>query len=770
MLKTKLTLFAIVFAATALCSSADTVIATFGFSQDDLVFTEKDGGGYTYDYVYMPGGLQSTTPGAPLLPVVNAALAVPWGATVNSVAVTDSAYEPIEGEYYLYPTQEPEWLEGGDASWTAPDEEIYGADEAYPGTLLDEGGTATTRGHLLYLFALTPLQYTGADEELKLYTTIEVTLDYTPPGGQAEPTRMEVPEIYDAWTASVKGFAGNPDYVASFREPVIYVDCTHVVEKELPGGQGIVEVVEMAESEYYQYNYPPEEGPQHAPPEREFYYPYVIITNNYWHHDGSKEYVGNLESVLISDGVWHLGKHDLGKLKQRKGWPVAVISLDGYIKEKYTEGDIQDKIHAFLNDAYDHWATAFVLFAGDVEKPVYYEQPSTMWKRSGRYGVVPVRHLCPHPQANFNPASEYYIYNEAEVKICPGDIYYACLDEVWDGNDNDIHGQMLENEVMTFGQEILVGRVPLGIAGSGTSVPDPENEVAAASENEARAFQEKLYKYEVEPVGLSPPPSEHLDEALVMGADFVDFTERFVDDGYLQGFTVEEFYEEGGSQHIEYPRRKEPHEVVEKLSNNFGITLVNCHGAPFALYEQTHRRGPLSAAYGCYIQSTPAKRKYLIPGHYYLTFPAGLDELENAHPGILYALSCSVNRYDYEATIAGNIQEDGVAEVYILQPDHGGAAFFGTTRSAERYSGEGLAVSFFKELFKYSTPTNPNDGNFVAGSTEAKSKLEYAGDVTLEQRFAAFTHDLNGEPEFSVYTDDPHFFNVTYHHPVTLSP
>jgi len=65
MLKTKLTLFAIVSAATALCSSADTVVATFEFSQEDLVFTTKEGGDDAYDYVYMPGELQSTTPGAP---------------------------------------------------------------------------------------------------------------------------------------------------------------------------------------------------------------------------------------------------------------------------------------------------------------------------------------------------------------------------------------------------------------------------------------------------------------------------------------------------------------------------------------------------------------------------------------------------------------------------------------------------------------------------------------------------------------------------------
>jgi hypothetical protein len=142
MLKTKLTLFAIVSAATALCSSADTVVATFEFSQDDLVFTTKDGGGDAYDYVYMPGELQSTTPGAPWLPVVTAALAVPWGSTVNSITVTDSYGEALDGDYYLYPTQEPEWLEGGDASWTAPDEEICGADGPYPCPKAGEDGAS----------------------------------------------------------------------------------------------------------------------------------------------------------------------------------------------------------------------------------------------------------------------------------------------------------------------------------------------------------------------------------------------------------------------------------------------------------------------------------------------------------------------------------------------------------------------------------------------------------------------------------------------------
>jgi hypothetical protein len=47
-----------------------------------------------------------TTPGAPALPVVKAALIVPWGSSINGISVADTASEELEGDYLVYPAQE----------------------------------------------------------------------------------------------------------------------------------------------------------------------------------------------------------------------------------------------------------------------------------------------------------------------------------------------------------------------------------------------------------------------------------------------------------------------------------------------------------------------------------------------------------------------------------------------------------------------------------------------------------------------------------------
>jgi len=759
----KLTARALLITLTAAGTlQAGTLVATFYYAEGDFEFTDEEGGGDTFDLIELPGELHFMNPGEPMMPLVTAAFAVPWGSTVNAVSVADSTSEVLDGGYYVYPAQEQAEIGEGDVGWTPPDPDIYGSSDPYPAEVLQEGAAGTARGHLLYNFAFAPMQYRPADGEIDLYTSLEVTLDYTPPEGAPDASRMEVPEIYEMWSSKVKLVVANPNEVVSFREAVNFVDCNEIVEMELPEG-GVGDVVVMSESQYFENNYPSDEDSETDPEERKFYYPYVIITNNFWQHDPDEytpahEYVGDLYGIV----GYCLDGRDVVKLKTRKGWPANCVRMD-WIKETYTGADAQKKVHNFLKSAYANWGTAFVLFAGDVEMPVDYgvseEEKEKTWRRSGRHGVVPVRHLCPDNLATPSQISQYN---------APGDIYYACLDESWDGNGNGVYGQ--KSEVPTWGQELLVGRIALGVRGSGLSErpQNPENyPTIVETEAQAYAYKAKLDKYEREPYGLTAPPIPYLDRALVISADFIEFPQRLIDEGDFQGLDVQTLFEEGGTDYDKYPRHPEPHNVIDKMNENFGLTFLYCHGYPFGFYTLTHYRDYTRLGDDdAYIQITAAKRGYKHHYHGDLAFPTGLDQLENSVPGVVYALSCSTNRFDYRR----GKQEDGCSEVYTLQDDHGGPLYFGFNRSPRCDPGEQLSERFLDYLFRHETP-GPNDGNPTAGEPLAWAKLEYARpDVQDYERVAAYMNDLMGDPELQIYTDDPHIFDVTYETAGTVPP
>lgn len=729
-------------------SGAETLVTTFNFEEGDFGFTHKEGGGETFDYIELPNALHLNKPAAPMLPLVAAAFAVPWAATVNSITVTASNALLLDGEYYVYPTQAPAPM--GAEVWTPPDAAIYGADEPYPATIVEGRGQATSRGHLLYYFTLAPMQYYPADRKIKLYTSVEITLDYTPPATPPAPTRMEHDDIYDMWSAAVAKMVVNPADVAAFREPVTFVDVNRVTEMEYDGQN--IQVVEEADSQYYQYSAPPADDLTSMPYEMVYPYPYVVVTNNYWQHDGSREYIGDLVKELVGPGWPPYNKEALGRLKTRKGYAVAVRTVDDIAAAYENEGmDTQAKIQRFLNDAYEKWGTGYALFAGDVEQPPGGTRP-VVWRRHGRFGVVPVRYLCPDPNAHLdpspeNPHPENYIFN---LDYTAGDLYYACVDDWdlthWDGNGNGIHGQKRPDEMMTFAPELAVGRVALGVEGA----------PPAESERQARDYQAKLYKYETDPFGGLVPPGTYtyFKKALLLGAEGW-WAHCNTIKTYLQGFQqFDELYEEGYPNVIKYPRYPETCDVIAKMNESHGITYVYCHGHPFCFYHLTH--GADSTLYP-YLQTTPARKEYIIPYHARMVFPAGFGDLTN-RPGVLYTVSCDVNRYDYK----WDAQEDCLGETYTLLAEHGGVAFLGNHRHGITGISDRLAESFFDQLFRYNTPT-PNDGTPQAGLAEVLSKRIYAHSGANEsERFIAFTHDLAGEPEFAIYTDDPHVFAVTY--------
>jgi hypothetical protein len=163
MLKKNLTILVTLLTGTAVCSNGDTLVATFYYAEEDFQFSDEEGGGETFDFVELPGELHFMNPGEPMMPLVNAAFAVPWGSTVNAISITASASEVLDGGYYVYPAQEQAEIGEGDVGWTPPNPAIYGSSNPYPAEVVQGGAAGTARGHMLYNFAFAPMQYRPAD-------------------------------------------------------------------------------------------------------------------------------------------------------------------------------------------------------------------------------------------------------------------------------------------------------------------------------------------------------------------------------------------------------------------------------------------------------------------------------------------------------------------------------------------------------------------------------------------------------------------------------
>ena len=72
--------------------NAETLVTTVSFAEGDFTFSTREGGGETFDYIDLPGQLHLNTPGAPMLPLVATAFAVPWGSTINNINVTVNSF------------------------------------------------------------------------------------------------------------------------------------------------------------------------------------------------------------------------------------------------------------------------------------------------------------------------------------------------------------------------------------------------------------------------------------------------------------------------------------------------------------------------------------------------------------------------------------------------------------------------------------------------------------------------------------------------------
>jgi len=147
--------------------------------------------------------------------------------------------------------------------------------------------------------------------------------------------------------------------------------------------------------------------------------------------------VGLCEYVVITTSDLVTNFESLVEQKEADGLTAEIVTIE-HIEAEYTgseSGDMADQIRGFIADAYENRGTRWVLLGGDSE-------------------IIP-------PRLVYGSATTY------ETLIAT-DLYYACLDGPWDGDDDGLWGECNDgiggNDIDLIA-EVFVGRAPVSNAG-----------------------------------------------------------------------------------------------------------------------------------------------------------------------------------------------------------------------------------------------------------------------------------------------------------------
>jgi len=166
---------------------------TFNYSLNDLTFDTLQG----YDVVSMLGAVKIDSIGKPNLPYYTYSFIIPNNLNVTSVNVTSSQYEKLDGSYVIYPAQpEPRTITPGETfDFVEPDSATYNSTDPYPGFLTECVDMGFFDGaNKIATIAVYPLQYVPANEDLILYTSISIDLQFS-----ASSDQPVYPEMRTSW-------------------------------------------------------------------------------------------------------------------------------------------------------------------------------------------------------------------------------------------------------------------------------------------------------------------------------------------------------------------------------------------------------------------------------------------------------------------------------------------------------------------------------------------------------------------------------------------
>lgn len=252
-------------------------------------------------------------PGAPLLPVIPARIALPDGCTADDIRVVAGEKIDISGKHVLEHGQKPyPLIEGVKPEYMEQNPEIYDSDAVYPGKLYDVVGVQKKCGVSILILNLHPVEYKPKSGMVSYYTGLQVRIrpKMAKNGalGAADADIVSRPE-------RVSGQVDNPEMLNGYQQ-------------KKSGTLNKVQTLGLC-------------NPVDS-------YSYVLVT--------SRE---------IRDATTDYTVRDLIAQKQAQGLTALIVAIED-IYAGYTGVDNAEKLRNFIRDAYNNWETDYVLLGGDI--------------------------------------------------------------------------------------------------------------------------------------------------------------------------------------------------------------------------------------------------------------------------------------------------------------------------------------------------------------------------------------------------------------------
>ncbi|HAW49772.1 TPA: hypothetical protein DCX16_02320 [bacterium] len=308
--------------------------------------------------------------------------------------------------------------------------------------------------------------------------------------------------------------------------------------------------------------------------------------------------------IIITDNSLVQSFQALIAHKVSKGLTGKIVTTQEIYRD-YIGRDRQEKIRNFIKDYYKNYGTEYVLLGGDVE-------------------LVPYRGVYAKVDG----------YIDSNI---PADIYYACLDDDWDADKDDIFGEL--NDKVDFLPEVYVGRASVDV------------------QSEAENFVNKVITYTNNKNAVYT-----LNELLIAWradeqSDCIDIKEEIAT--YTPTFyTIYKEYESKGG--VSLLR-------ITELINNTGLGIINHAG----------------------------HANYWIVPPFYIS---DVDKLKNSDkPFIFYTIGCFPGKFEKEDCIGEHFinNNQGGAVAFIGNSRYGWYEYGNT----KKYSGE-YDIEFFRQYFE----------------------------------------------------------------------
>lgn len=316
----------------------------------------------------------------------------------------------------------------------------------------------------------------------------------------------------------------------------------------------------------------------------------------------------------------------------------------------------------------------------------------------------------------FGGDSVPFRYTYHSSNSIPSDFYFTNLKTIWKEATKNRGFYMTNyvNSVQTFAGRIM-----------------------SKNTDDVNSYTNKLLRYELNPGNGN---TNYLKRAYYFAANQMRENEEY-------NFVIPKFGDVFSTTTIDLERTTPPYnygsDIIDEINNTgYGFISLHAHGSPNGMkvgekYGQLKKRS---------LKALRDQRCVPSPEDWFQEEMNGLDCLQNKEfPNIIYSISCTVMPFDIYNMPSGdsifyyNVYRN-MGDSFISGKNYGGVAFLGNTREGlVGYSAQ-LEGIFASEIAK---------GNYKVGSAEATSK------ILFNSNYFRFVHNLLGDPEFEMWTDEP---------------